>query len=80
MGELAAGASNLTLLFCRRGCELQQFGQRRRAGMMHSRAHRHLDCFQIQTPSLALATEDDVQELIYFTRDFLADRFRRFFS
>ena len=80
MGELATVACNRTLLLCRRGCELQQFGQRGGAGMVHGRAHRHLHCFQIQTPGLAPTVKDDAQELIYFARDFLADRFRRFFS
>ena len=80
MGTLATRASDDALLFCRRGCELQQFGQRGGAGMVHGRAHRHLHCFQIQTPGLAPTVEDDAQELIYFAHDFLADRFRRFFS
>lgn len=42
--------------------------------------HRRLDRLQIQTPGLVPATENDAQELIYFARDFLADRFRGFFS
>ena len=48
--------------------------------MMHRRTHRHLDGFQIQMARLAAATEDHVQQLIYFSRDFLLDDFRRFFS
>jgi hypothetical protein len=48
--------------------------------MVHGRAYRHLHRFQIQTPGLAPTVEDGAQELIYFARDFLADRFRRFFS
>jgi hypothetical protein len=47
---------------------------------VHGGTHRRFDCFQIQTPGLAPAAENDAQELIYFARDFLADRFRRFFS
>lgn len=46
---------------------------------MHGLTHRRLDCFQIQTPDLALAAENDAQELIYFACDFLVDRFGRFF-
>jgi hypothetical protein len=47
---------------------------------MHGRAHRHLDGFQIETARLAATIEDDAQQLVYFARDFLADRFGRFFS
>ena len=60
--------------------ELQQFAQRGCSGLVHGRAHRHLDGFQIQMPRLAAAAEDDAQELVYFARDFLLDRFGRFFS
>ena len=60
--------------------ELQQFGQRGGARIVHSRTHRHLDGFQIQTPGFAVAMKDDLQQLFYFARDFLLDRFRRFFS
>src|SRR2546422_6709325 len=63
-----------------RGCELQQFGQRCGSRLMQRRAHRHFDGFQIQTARLALLLEDGAQESIYFTRDFLADGFGRFFS
>jgi len=63
-----------------RGWESQQFSQGRGPGMMHGRAHRHFDGFQIQTPRLAATDEDDAQQLVYFARDFLADRFDRFFS
>jgi hypothetical protein len=47
---------------------------------MHGRAHRHLDGFQIQTAGLAAAVENDTQQFVYFARDFLLDRFGRFFS
>jgi len=47
---------------------------------MHGRAHRHLDGFQIDTARLATTIEDDAQQLVYFARDFLPDRGRRFFS
>jgi hypothetical protein len=47
---------------------------------MHGRAHRHLDGFQVQTAALVAPVEDDPQQLVYFARDFLLDRFGRFFS
>jgi len=47
---------------------------------MHGRTHSHLDSLQIQTPSLPAGAEDDAQQSIYFARDFLLDRFDRFFS
>ena len=47
---------------------------------MHGRAHQHLDCFQIESPGLAAFGEDEMEESIYFARDFPADRFGRFFS
>jgi hypothetical protein len=59
---------------------LQQFGQRRGPRLMHRRTHSHFDGFQIQTPRLAPTAEDDAQQLVYFARDFLMDRFGRFFS
>jgi hypothetical protein len=60
--------------------ELQQLAEPRSSGVMHRRTHRHLDRFQIETPGLAAIFEDDVQELIYFARDFLMDGFGCFFS
>jgi hypothetical protein len=47
---------------------------------MHGRAHRHLDGFQIEMSRFAAGAEDDAQQLLYFARDFLLDRFSRFFS
>jgi hypothetical protein len=79
MSLLAARTRNAPLAGSRSG-ELQEFGQCCCPGAMHGRAHRHLDGFQIQVPRLAAAVEDDAQQLVYFTRDFLADRFGRFFS
>ena len=70
-------------LVCSRGCESQQFGQGGRPGMMHGRANRHLDGFEIEVAGFASGAEDDAQQLIYFARDFLLDRFDhfgRFFS
>ena len=48
--------------------------------MVHGRAYSHFGGFQIETPRLVAATEDDPQQLVYFARDFGLDRFRRFFS
>jgi len=50
------------------------------SGLMHGRAHQHLDGFQIQAARFAQAGEDGAQQLLYFPRDFLVDRFGRFFS
>ena len=60
--------------------KVQQFGQRCRARSVHGRAHQHLDGFQVQMPCLSASVKDDVQQLVYFARDLLADGFRRFFS
>ena len=76
---LAAGTRNRTLVRSRDG-ETQQFGQRAGPRLMQGRAHRHFDGFQIQPPALTAAAEDHAQKLVYFARDFLADRFDRFFS
>ena len=64
----------------RRGRKLQQFCQGCGAELMHGRTHCHLQGFQIQTSRLAAGTEGDTQQLLYFARDFLLDRFGRFFS
>jgi hypothetical protein len=47
---------------------------------MQGRTDRHLQGFQIQTPRLAAGAEGYAQQLVYFARDFVLDRFRRFFS
>ena len=60
--------------------EAKEFSQRCRARLMHGRAHHHFDGLQIEVASLAMPVEDDAQQLAYFARDFLADRFSRFFS
>jgi hypothetical protein len=80
MGAPTTRASDSTFFFCSRSGELQHLGQRSGTRTVHGRAHRRLDRFQIQNPGLASATENDTQKLIYFARDFLADRFGRFFS
>ena len=59
--------------------ELQQLCQCGCPGLMHGRAHRRLDGFQIETARLAATMEEDAQQLVYFARDFLPDRGRRFF-
>src|SRR6266700_3549632 len=60
--------------------ELQQLAERGGSGMMHGRTHHHLDGFQIDMARLAALLENDTQQLVYFPRDLLADRFGRFFS
>jgi len=57
---VAASTCNGLLLLCRNR-ELQQLGQRRGASMMHGRAHRHLNGFQIQTVVLAAILKDDAE-------------------
>ena len=76
---LAASTSHAALVFRRNG-ELQQLAQQGRTGMMHRRAHRHLDRFQIQPSAVAAVAQDHAEELLYFARDFLLDGIRRFFS
>src|ERR1035441_7907007 len=67
-------------LFGGRRRELQEFAQSGCPGVVHGRAHSHLDSLQIQVPRLTATAKDDAQKLVYFARDFLADRSRRFFS
>jgi hypothetical protein len=55
---MSARAGQLTLLRSR-GFKLQQLGQRGGTCAVHGRTHRRLDCFQIQTPGLAPATENN---------------------
>jgi len=47
---------------------------------MHGRTHSRLDGFQIQPSCLAPILENHTKKLLYFARDFSADRFHRFFS
>jgi hypothetical protein len=58
----------------------QQLGQGGGAGMMHGRAHDHLNGFQIHVTGLLHTGENGSQQLFYFARDFLLDRICRFFS
>jgi hypothetical protein len=60
--------------------KLQQLGESRRTGLMHSGADSHLDCFQIQDAALLPLGENAAQQSGYFARDLLVDRFGRFFS
>jgi hypothetical protein len=78
--SLVATETGKTPLIDSRSGKLQQFGERRRSGVMHGRAHGHLYGFQVDTAALAAAREQDPQELIYFARDLLADRLGRPFS
>jgi hypothetical protein len=59
---------------------VQQFGQGLGTGVVHRRANRHFDSFQVQASCLVAACEEDAQQLFYFARDLLADGLRRFFS
>jgi len=67
-------------LFVRWGREAQHFAQRRGARPMHGPTHSRFEGLQIHTSRLVTALEHDTQELLYFSRDFLADGFGRFFS
>src|SRR5277367_5243626 len=79
MSRMAARTSHRVLVG-RRDRELQELGQGCRASPMHGRAHGHFDGFQIQASCLTAAVEDRAQQLLYFARDLLAERFGRFFS
>jgi hypothetical protein len=46
---------------------------------MHGRTHSQFDGFQVETSRFATTGEDDAQQLLYFARDFLANRLGRFF-
>jgi hypothetical protein len=59
---------------------LQQLAQGAGSGLMQSCAESHLDGLQVKASGFAPLTEDDTQYLLYFARDFLLDRVRRFFS
>ena len=63
-----------------RGWELRRLAQRGGICPVESRAHGHLGPFQIDAPRVAPILEHHPQELFYFARDFLPDRFDRFFS
>jgi len=46
---------------------------------MQGRAHCRLDGLDIEMSGFAARVEDDLQQLVYFPRDFFWDRFNRFF-
>ena len=75
---MAAGTRKVPLAGSR-GWELQEFAERRGSSVMHGRAHRHLDGFQVEMAGLAPVSEDHTQQLVYFARDFPVDRFGGFF-
>ena len=79
MSLLAARTSHAALVGSG-GWKLQQFRQCRRSGLMHGRTHSQFDGFQVETSRFATTGEDDAQQLLYFARDFLANRLGRFFS
>ena len=79
MSRVATAAGNAPLLGCR-SRKLQQLVEGCRRGPMEGGAHRHLDGLQVHTAALAVARQVHAQKLVYFARDFLADRFGRFFS
>jgi hypothetical protein len=77
-GGVATRASKAPLLG-RWDRELQQLAERRGSGVMHGGTHRHRNGLQIETARPAALQEDHTQELVYLVRDFLTDRFGRFF-
>lgn len=79
VGSLAARTSHGALFVDRRG-ELEQLAQGGGAGAVQGGTHGHLRGLQIEAPGLAPILENHPQELVYFPRDLLPDRFPRFFS
>jgi hypothetical protein len=63
-----------------RNRKLQESAEGCRRSLVHGRARCHFDGLQIQIPALTSTVEDCAQQLLYFARDLLLDRFRRFFS
>ena len=59
---------------------MQQLTQGHRPGLVQGRPQGRLRSFQIQPPVLVLVLPDDLEQTAYFVRDFLLDRFGRFFS
>jgi hypothetical protein len=58
----------------------EEFGKRIYVEAWKRGWSRHLDSLQIEVARLAASAKDNAQELIYVARDFLEDRFGRFFS
>lgn len=59
---------------------LQQFRKRDGPGMVHRRADDRFDGFKVQATRLAAVPKNDAQQAVYFARNFLLNRFSRFFS
>jgi hypothetical protein len=59
-GLLAAGAGD-EVLFGGRFGEAQQLSERSGTGLMHSRAHRHLNSLQIHPATVSPVAEKNVQ-------------------
>jgi hypothetical protein len=75
---MAAGTGQLSLVRAGR-IELQQLGQGGRPSFVHGGTNRHLDRFQVQPTCLLPLPEDTLEQLLYFSADFLLKCFRRFF-
>jgi hypothetical protein len=75
---MATGTEQLPLIRAR-GIELQQFGQHGRSRFVHGGANRHFHCFEIQAPSLLTLAENSLEQMFYFSANFLLEYFRRFF-
>ena len=58
----------------------QELRQRGSSGLVHGGSHRGLDSFHVEPAFIAALPENNLKKPVYFTRDFLSDRFRRFFS
>ena len=59
---------------------MQQLAQGRRASLMQGGSQGHLDGFQVQPAALGAILKDQPQQMAYFARNFLLERFGRFFS
>jgi hypothetical protein len=75
---MAAGTGQLSLVRTGR-IELQQLSQGGRPSFVHRGTNRHLDRFQVQATCLLPLPEDPLEQLLYFSADFLLQCFRRFF-
>ena len=76
----SAAATRKRALLGGGGGETQEFAQGGGAGPMQGRAQGHLHRLQVEPSGLALIAEDHLQKALYFLRDFMMDRIRRFFS
>jgi hypothetical protein len=76
---LATAVARDAPLVGRRSGELQQLAPRLRAGVVHGGTRAHLEGLQVETGRFAALLKDHTEQLIYLSRDFLPDRFGRFF-